>query len=591
MRIMQTPKIIYQKTWCFLGIILLAVTLFFTRSTNFALAQSPHGTDEIELRLATEPTARVLVALHPLNAETVQIAQSQADLLNELSAEDFRLIYQYQTLPGLIGEVTQAGLEHLRRRPEVAAIALDLPVEAAVTPGAILINADRVWQDFGLRGAGVNVAVIDSGIDTTHPDLTGAIIAQHCFNRSSCPPNHTDEGNSAQDENGHGTHVAGIIASRGGSSPQGIAADAGLVAVRVLGQNGSGFTSDVLAGIDWVVANQATLNVKVINLSLGGGSYSGVCDQADATIMLYATAVAHARQAGITLFAASGNNGASEQMMAPACVSGVLSVGSVYATPLGQLNWPNCVDMNIVADQVVCSSNSSSALDLLAPGVTVDSTALGGGQTTKSGTSMATAHASAVAALVLQANPNLSPSELEIILKETGLPITDPRNGRLTPRIDALKAVTRALGDEVMIISGVVQLQGRLDYSRTEIYLSEQPCSPSVAGTPVTTTESDGHFEITLPANHIYQCLQAVQSGYLIGQKPSPEGDLGQIILPGGDVTGDNKIDILDLAFIATYYKTDNPAADINANGWVDILDLVIAAGNYNLDGPVTKGW
>jgi subtilisin family serine protease len=125
-------------------------------------------------------------------------------------------------------------------------------------------------------------------------------------------------------------------------------------------------------------------------------------------------------------------------MSAPACVSGVISVGATDK-----------------ADRLTWGSNSSSALDLLAPGELILSCALGGGQTIYPGTSHASPHAAAVAALMLQANPGLSVAEIERFLKETGVPVTDSRNDRIriTPRIDALAAVTRVVEGQATLTS------------------------------------------------------------------------------------------------------------------------------------------
>lgn len=575
--------------------IAVMVVIFWLPISLPTLAQSPLDITAVETALATESKVRVVIALRPeLAGQHDQLARSQETVMRAMSTEDFNLIHEYQSLPGLVGEVTSAGLAALRQQPDVAAIALDLPVEATqgisgtFSPSAIFIHADRVQQDFGLSGAGVNVAVLDTGVDTAHVDLAPHLIAQHCFNRNgACLPHNSAESDNAQDQNGHGTHVAGIIAGQGQTSPRGVAAGVGLVAVRVLGPSGNGFSSDVLAGIDWVVAQQAQLKIKVLNLSLGGGSYSANCDQADANTMLYAAAVQAARQSGITLFAAAGNNGDPQALMAPACVSGVMAVGNVYDTPLSQMSWPTCNEINVVADQVACSSNSGSTLDLLAPGVLVRSVNLGGGETTKSGTSMSTPHASAVAALLLQANPNLSPLELETVLKETGVPVTDLRNGRVIPRIDALAAVTRVVVGQVEPISGMVLLQGRTNHSGVGIYLN---CSSNNGQEPAATTDEAGHFEVIVPANQEVECLQATHPGYLPAQRNAPQGELGVVTLPGGDVVADGIINILDLAKMAIHYRSEDPEADVNGDGIVDIFDLTIAASNYNLRGPVT-GW
>ena len=718
------------------------------------LAQSPVMQVEpkalpgpIEQAIKADGATRVVVALRlpyassAVGARKVQVAQAQSRVLQALAApDDFQVTRRYQTVPGLVGVVTPQGLESLRRNPDVQAVALDMPIQALDSESAALIRADRVWNDLGLTGAGVNVAVVDTGVDRAHPDLADHIVAQHCFSIASCPPSGADESEDAQDENGHGTHVAGIITSRGAASPRGIAPDAGLVAVRVMDKNASGWNSDVIAGIDWVVANQAQFNIKAINLSLGAGRYADVCDAQDANTMLQASALEAARQAGIVTFAASGNEGLTNGMVAPACISSVVSVGAVYDANLGAATWPPCSDANATADQVTCFSDSSSTLDLLAPGAVIVSTALDGGQVSKSGTSMASPHAAAVSALMLQAYPSLAPAEIESALERTGVPITDRRTGRVTPRIDALAAVTRVISDHVTAsvgivpaslplavgatatttlqvdtmrdlygvdcrlafdsnlvqvvdadpntpgvqiavgalmrgrdyavtrnqadnttgviefgialrapaspingsgavaiitwqgkgvgqsaltfqrsrlarpgggviphtirngaiqvragsISGTVLLQGRANQSDTIVYLTKEPCvvrpaqvvTPSV---PSAVTDAQGHFEIAPEPGINAQCLQTIRPGYLVGQKSAPQGYVGTITLPGGDVTGDDIINIFDLALVASQYGGGDPLADVNADGVVNIFDLALVANNFGKTGPVTS--
>jgi len=181
-------------------------------------------------------------------------------------------------------------------------------------------------------------------------------------------------------------------------------------------------------------------------------------------------------------------------------------------------------------------------------------------------------------------------SEVETLLKETGVPVTDARNGRVTPRIDALAAITRVTGTEITTLSGTVLLQGRTDHSGTAIFLSKEACSMAKADTPAIITGTDGTFEILIPDGQNYQCLQVVQLGYLTGQYSSPEGELGVMTLLGGDVTGDNIIDIFDLAFIASRYDTSDLTADINADGIIDIFDLAMTASNFQQQGPILFG-
>jgi subtilisin family serine protease len=349
--------------------------------------------------------------------------------------------------------------------------------------------------------------------------------------------------------------------------------------VRVLNSSGTGATSDVIAGLEWVLAHHTEWQIKAVNLSLGGGSFAGVCDTANANTLLYAQAAQALRDAGLTLFAASGNSGKAEEMMAPACVSRVVAVGNLYDTPLPRLDWPTCADEAVIPGRVPCSSNSSSALDLLAPGVSINATWLGGGQAVRSGTSMSTPHAVAVAALLWQAAPELRPDELEAALIETGPLVTDTRQGRVTPRLDALAAVEHVRST----ISGTARLQGRTDHSGVSIFLAGEDCQPPQA---VTVTDTAGHFEVSFNAAQSAPYLCATHPGYLTARRNAAGGEAADVILPGGDVTGDNIINIFDIARIASRYGGSDPVADVNGDGHVDIFDLTIAAGNYNKSGP-----
>jgi hypothetical protein len=203
---------------------------------------------------------------------------------------------------------------------------------------------------------------------------------------------------------------------------------------------------------------------------------------------------------------------------------------------------------------------------------------------------MSTAHASAVAALLLQVEPGLIPDDVEITLEETGIAVTDRVTGRVFPRLDALAAVSRISGAQALTISGTALLQSRADHSGTEVYLSDDCNSPIATSTGVATTGSDGYFEITIPSAPLSQpCLQVVHNGYLTGQHLAPTGYLGEITLLGGDVTGDGIIDIFDLSYIAARIGTDDALADFIPDGTIDIFDVVIAAGNYDRQGPVSN--
>ena len=225
---------------------------------------------------------------------------------------------------------------------------------------------------------------------------------------------------AAEDDHGHGTHVTGIITSDGNVASRGVAPGASIVSVKVLDSNNQFCcSSDVVAGLDWILANRP--DVKVVNMSLlTFATYTGDCDGADAGTMAFADSIDQLVANGVSVFAASGNSSLANAMGAPACVANAISVGAVNDF-----------------DQVAFFSNGSATLDILAPGVGIVSTALGGGTTALSGTSMAAPHGAGTAALLLDAFPGLTPASLLATLEATGRPVTDPQNGFTDPRIDA----------------------------------------------------------------------------------------------------------------------------------------------------------
>ena len=306
------------------------------------------------------------------------------------------------------------------------------PAPAALLEARALVGLDLVAAR-GFDGTGITVAVIDSGIDRTHPDLAGAVVDEACFCSTGCCP----DGNtmqlgtgSAGDDNGHGTHVAGIIASQGTQSPRGAAPGVKLIAIKVLSSTlGFCCAQDLADALDWLVS--AHPEVQVVNLSLGTTAlYAGDCD-----VLYSALGLDTLRANGVLVVAASGNDGSSTTMRAPACVSPVLSVGAVWDANVGPQS-TYCTETSTAADQVGCFSNASTTLDVLAPGGAVESAWAGGGAQLKVGTSQAAPLVSGCAATLLQADPSLRADSLETLLETTGKQLLDARNGRTYPRID-----------------------------------------------------------------------------------------------------------------------------------------------------------
>lgn len=297
-------------------------------------------------------------------------------------------------------------------------------------------------QKMGLSGRGVTVAIIDTGIDATHADLMGAVVDEACFTANRGCPNGASQqfgAGAARDDNGHGTHVAGIIAGRGKTAPEGLAPNAKLIAIKVAAADGSTSTQAMIAALRWLAKSHP--EVAVVNMSLGTtATYAGACDAASPITAALLQAGQAVRGNGAVIVAAAGNEGRTDRMTAPACVTGFLSVGAVHAEK-GSVSANGCTDLKTTTDRVACFSNSSTRLDLLAPGAGIVAAGLGGGKANRSGTSQAAAVVSGAVALLLEGAPGPG-SRIDAALFATGAAITDDRNGRVTPRIDTRAALT-----------------------------------------------------------------------------------------------------------------------------------------------------
>jgi subtilisin family serine protease len=271
------------------------------------------------------------------------------------------------------GKVTVEDLKGALSPAEVKGSALSIDDEPYGSSqwGLYAVRAEGAWTT--TRGAGVTVAVIDSGVTATNPDLVGRTKAQ----LNPIP--------GTGDPNGHGTHVAGIIAaSINGVGIAGLANQASILPVRVLDASGSGDTSTLARGI--ILASQR--GARVINMSLGGRGN----DPAVARAIAYANAV------GVSVVAAAGNDALNNVPVYPAAYAGVIGVGSI--------------DWNFDHSDF---SNSGSYVDISAPGESILST-VGNSWEYKNGTSMATPFVAATAALVRAANPLLRPNQVQAVL-------------------------------------------------------------------------------------------------------------------------------------------------------------------------------
>ncbi|MDD5340376.1 MAG: S8 family serine peptidase, partial [Candidatus ainarchaeum sp.] len=282
-------------------------------------------------------------------------------------------------------------------------IHLDRPMDISLTESIPLIRADQARAAFGLTGAGMSVCLLDTGVNAAAPQFDGMAASGHDF---------VNDDNDSMDDNGHGTLMASTIHA--------IAPEAKIIAVKVLDSSGHGYSSDIIAGIDYcrqLAANDSGL--RIISMSFGGGSFTGWCDGDPLSI-----AVEDAYEDGILPIASSGNGG-SGGITAPACAMNATAVASTSKT-----------------DTLSPFSNINPMVDLLAPGEGITAEGLFGPQT-MSGTSVSAAHAAGAAALLWQTAPDSAPAEIGQRFATTGIPVW--AGSAYYPRIDVLNAITNNL--------------------------------------------------------------------------------------------------------------------------------------------------
>jgi len=398
--------------------------------------------------------SHVLIAIafqRPVNQYTLQTNKEITQKVFEDVADTGYTPYRtYGDIPGMYGYVSsQKAIDKLALNDHVKKIDLDengggsndrgFSSRKLLTTSVPFINADQRHNN-GNTGNGVTIAVLDTGVDTGHPNFKGRIQNEACFadaswgndNIGNCPDGSNFQvgpGAAEENESNHGSHVTGIIASNGSVGGVGVAPDASIVSIKVMyGPNAGSFssTTQILDGLQYII-DSPELGVKIINMSLGTFAlYKGDCDQSTSWNMLLADAINTLRNSGVLSFVSAGNQGSTSKMGSPACLSNVISVGN-----------------SDYSDNPYRSSNSGVTTDIFAPGAGIESSSLGGGLVTFYGTSMASPHAVGCAALLVESGDATTPQQIEDRLETSSYKVTIPKTSLTFPRIDCAANVCR----------------------------------------------------------------------------------------------------------------------------------------------------
>ena len=432
---------------------------------TLAASENPDGMVDVVVTLRT---SRPLPALQAdgadgqaLQAARQEIRQSQDTALYVL-ADEARLRRRFDNIPAFSASLTLEGLRRLAADPDVESITPRRSLRPALAQGIPLMAATGAREASG--GAGVSIAICDTGVDYTHPLLGGGgfpnakVIGGYDFGDDDDDPFPSQTTATPLIHSAHGTACAGIVAGARPDVPWGdyiggVAPDATIQALKITGDGSDiAWEDDLIAAWDWCVSRQYAdpdHPILVISVSFSDGRFFSPCDSYSPALTL---AAARVRAAGIAIFAAAGNEGYPNALAWPACVSDVIAVGAVYDAAFGPGGKGQ--DPVTAADRIPWYSNTAAFLDLLAPSErahTLDIAGAAGYNLADSpdgdyyhafdGTSAACAYSAGAAALLQSAalarnGAPLDPMALRDLMRRGGDPIADDRIGRTFPRVN-----------------------------------------------------------------------------------------------------------------------------------------------------------
>jgi serine protease AprX len=385
-------------------------------------------------------TSRVIVELKP-GAQLPNEFKNYARRFAVEGSNSGGFDHNLDIIHGLVLELPNNLLKKLSDK--VFRVHLDRPIKSHIYRTSVTVGARTVQESLGLTGKGIGIAVIDSGITTWHDDLTNKTTTLFPYGNQRVRKfvDFVNGRTAPYDDNGHGSHVAGIIAGNGYDSKGekvGIAPDANIISLKVLDAHGTGTISNIIAALNWVAANATTYNIKVVNMSIGAGIYESYWTDP------LTLATRKITDKGITVVAAAGNMGKDAQgrlqygaITAPGNAPWVLTVGASSTNGTLTRNDDKMADYSSSGPTMF---DFDSKPDIVAPGTGTVSLAVPGSYfyalkaqnlldgkislgskpyLTLSGTSMSAPVVAGTVALMLQANPTLTPNLVKAILEYT----------------------------------------------------------------------------------------------------------------------------------------------------------------------------
>ena len=329
----------------------------------------------------------------------------------------FEVQFRYWLIDSIAGKVNINLIPQIVELPGVVFVELDGRLEIQMNDVNEVHDVNLVWQETGYTGAGSVVAIIDTGIDSDHVGLDDIDDSNYTndskviafYDAVNTPELTNGTEIKAYDDQGHGTHCAGITAGTG--APDflyiGVAPKAQLVGVKVLDSGGSGSFATVMAGMEWTVEKRHVFNIRAASMSLGGpGAIEWTSSEEESVNRMGNEMM----REGVALFIAAGNSAFSAQIGTPGSAEDVITVGALDKnTAIAVYSSQGPTEEGRVKPNIAFVGSSVMAPDFNT----------GDGYTSKSGTSMATPGAAGLAALMYQANPDLSPFDIRNIMQET----------------------------------------------------------------------------------------------------------------------------------------------------------------------------